>query len=113
MNNRGMKIGSFIQYIKDKANSAIKSNLALRPNYLEEIMEALFPSRYTRQFKKYLYSIRKTGNVVDLLGLKNLFDLDYQKRSVSSLSYNNKQVVKTSPLFLLQHMPAGENLLRI
>ena len=75
MNNRGMKIGSFIQYLKDKANSAIKSNLALRPNYLKEIMEALFPSRYTRQFKEHLYSITKTGNVVDLLGYrKNLFD---------------------------------------
>ena len=77
MNNRAMKIGSFIQNLKNKANSAIKSNLALRPNYLKDIMEAFFSSRYTKQFKEHLYLIRKTGNVVDLLGyIKNLFDLN-------------------------------------
>ena len=76
MKNRDLEIGKLIQSLKDKADIANKKKLALRPNYLKQIMETLFPSRYSRQFKEHLFLIKKTGNVVDLLGcLKALFDL--------------------------------------
>ena len=76
MNNRDLEIGSLIQHLKNKAYIATEKKLVQRPNYLKQIMKALFPSRYTHQFMEHLYLIKKTGNVVDLVGyLKTLFDL--------------------------------------
>ena len=76
MNNRNLKIGSLIQHLKNKASFTTKKKLVQRPNYLKQIMKTLFNSRYTDQLKEHLYLIKKTGNVVELLGyLKTLFDL--------------------------------------